>query len=332
MVIKLKLIPKLLGIIKKYESDKHAKPILSYVEKTFNNSPVEEATYPDFNELSNFCHIANILNTKENIIELTELGGKILDAFEKTHSFDSNLKKIFRDECFLDGFLSKYVRDCLSRFIQTGNEIWAPSDKVFDLFPQKNILSLLYECDLLLTKGDKVQLNPQYSYYVRVVKEKQVRLSQKQIDSQLKLMKKIGEIAENLAVEFEQNRLKIKGFEYESNKVQRISQEFANAGYDVASFDGRSPSGEFDRFIEVKGSSGKELDFHWSENEKNIASELKERYWIYFFPQIDADTNSSTQEPVRIQNPASVLFSNTEYSVETEGYHVRKSLKNLDSL
>lgn len=327
MVIKLKHIPKLLGIIKKYETDKNAKPIIQYVKKTFNNSPVQEATYPDFDELGGFCSMTGIIKFQNSIIEITDLGNKIFETFEKNNEFDSSLKKILRENCFLDGFLSKSIRESLSRFIKTGNEIWAPLDKVYNLFPEKIILPLLYECELLEVQGDRAILNPQHTVDIKIKKEKQVRLTQKQIDSQLKLMKKIGQIAEDLVVKFEKNRLKNASYDFESKKVQRISIDFANAGYDVASFNGSSMTGEFDRFIEVKGSSGKDFDLHWSSNEIKIASKLMDRYWIYFISEIDIDTGSSPVDPEIIQNPFLNLLSNPDFTQDIEGYHITKKSK-----
>ncbi|MEX2192501.1 MAG: DUF3883 domain-containing protein [Nitrosarchaeum sp.] len=326
MVIKLKQIPKLLGIIKKFEKDKNTKPIIAYVAKTFNNSPVEEAIYPDFNELGKFCKDTGILKFENDIIVITSLGNQIFDEYGKSSKLNPKLKKLFREQCFLNGSFSQSVTDSLSRFVKTRNEVWAPSDQVYDLFKDKELLSLLYECELLTLVGDKVILNSEY--YDKISTKKitnQVRITQKQIDNQLRLMKKIGEIAEDLVVKYEKNRLNGIGCKFESDKVQRISLGHANAGYDVVSFNDTSKDGDYDRFIEVKGSSGKDFDFHWSENEIKTAIELENKYWIYFVPEINVETMNTESDIEKIQNPYKRIFESASFSKTLENYHIRKT-------
>jgi len=325
MVIRLKQIPRLLEIIKKFEKDKKAKPIISYVEKTFNNSPVEEAIYPDFKELGTFCQNTGILKFENNLIKITPLGHKIFEEFVKKPELNSNIKKLFREQCFLRGTFSNDIQDGLSRFIKNGNDVWAPSDKVIELFNDKVPLPLLYECELLILVGDRVILNLEYSDKISIKKiTKQVRLTQNHVDNQLRHMKKIGEIAEELVLNYEKNRLNSLDCKFESNKIQRISLSYANAGYDIVSFNGKTQDGEYDRFIEVKGSSGKDFDFHWSENEIKHAEELKDRYWLYFVPEIDVDKKTSSKDPIMIQNPYSSIFSNSNFDKVIEGYHITK--------
>lgn len=325
MVIKLKQIPQLLGIIKKFENEKNTKPIIAYVAKTFNNSFVEEAVYPDFNELAKFCKDMKILKFKNNIIEITSLGDDIFNEYEKSHNLDPKLKKLFREQCFLHDSFSQSINDSFSRFIKTSNEIWAPSDQVYDLFQEKELLSLFYECELLTLSGNKVILNLEYYNKISIKKiTKQVRITQKQIDNQLRLMKKIGDIAEKLVVKYEKNRLQNIECKFESDKVMRISIQHANAGYDIASFNDASKDGDYDRFIEAKGSSGKDFDFHWSKNEIKVAMELKDKYWIYFIPGIDVETSNTELEIEKIQNPYNKIYEDESFSKTVEHYYIRK--------
>ena len=325
MVIKLRQIPKLLGIIKKFENNQNSKPIIGYVAKTFNNLPVEEAIYPDFDELGKFCKDSEILKFDNDIITITSLGNEILSEYQKNSNLNQKLKKIFREKCFLQGKFSESINESLSRFMKISNEVWAPTDQVYDLFKNKELLPLLYECELLELVGDKVILNSKYDDKISTKKfTNQVRISQKQIDNQLRLMKKIGDIAEELVVKYEKNRLENLGFKFESEKVHRISGVHANAGYDVVSFNGESKDGDYDRFIEVKGSSGEEFDFHWSENEIKIAIELEDDYWIYFVPEIDIETKNTASEINKVQNPYIKIFENKSFSKTPESYHIKK--------
>ena len=79
MTINLKDIPRLLLIIKKFEKDQNVKPIRNEIKKAFNNLPIVEITYPNFEKIEDFCLKTEILKFKENYFQLTELAQRILD-------------------------------------------------------------------------------------------------------------------------------------------------------------------------------------------------------------------------------------------------------------
>lgn len=130
------------------------------------------------------------------------MGNEIFVEYEKNSFLNSNLKKLFREKYFLEGTLSQSIHESLSRFIKTNDETWAPSDQVYDLFKEKELLSLLYECKLLKLVSDKVILNHKYNNNIKTKTSKQVQITQKQIDHQLRLMNKIGDIAEELVIKY----------------------------------------------------------------------------------------------------------------------------------
>ncbi len=63
----------------------------------------------------------------------------------------------------------------------------------------------------------------------------------------------------------------------------RVSKEKTDAGYDIASFSGEKISLIFDRFIEVKATTGNYPMFYWSENEIEKAKIIGEQYFIYLW-------------------------------------------------
>lgn len=85
---------------------------------------------------------------------------------------------------------------------------------------------------------------------------------------------------EEMVVVNEQTRLKLLGYPELAAAVTRVSARDAGAGYDVASFD---RDGSL-RFIEVKSSVGRKLDFQWTDHEQSIAKKFGSSYWIYFVP------------------------------------------------
>ena len=111
------------------------------------------------------------------------------------------------------------------------------------------------------------------------------------------------------------------------SKVKQISTEFVNAGYDIESFS-EDKNGKIQQiYIEVKGSTRKELDFHWSVNEIEKAKEYKEQYLIYFVSEIDIKTGKSIKDPIIISNPYETVFKNSSFTVKAQQYHVTQNHK-----
>ena len=106
-------------------------------------------------------------------------------------------------------------------------------------------------------------------------------------------------------VEYERERLRNKNCLAEADALQRVSEVDVCAGYDVASFDGRSKEFAFDRFIEVKSTTGTDLVFVWSRNEIATAGHLGGRYWLYLLTRFGGGYQSP--KLTTVQNPARIL-------------------------
>ena len=68
-----------------------------------------------------------------------------------------------------------------------------------------------------------------------------------------------------------------------SNRVERVSEHNTRAGFDVVSFNGKNISAKYDRFIEVKATTTNYPIFYWSENERAVAKEKGNEYFIYIY-------------------------------------------------
>lgn len=328
MAIQLRQIPRLLKVIIEFEVDDKLRPLETEIKKVFNDLPILEATYPNFSEIKKFCLDCRILIKEDSLLKVSPFGREIIDNGNSDLEFNKKQLDLITQNCFLEGFYSELILEKLSFFnIDDTGKFWYPSGKLLFHFNHAEILPLLYECNLFELQGDKVYLNVVYSELLKPqianVVPKKSKISQNQIDEQLKNFKIIGEIGEEIVLLYEKIRLKELGAVDESKKVESLAKNFANAGYDIRSFNSKTDNLEHNRFIEVKSSVNKKLDFHWSENEVNIAKELGSNYWLYFVPEINSETRKTKAKIERIQNPYKRIFENSSYTKTIESYHVQ---------
>lgn len=85
---------------------------------------------------------------------------------------------------------------------------------------------------------------------------------------------------EKRVVEEEKLRLTQKGRRDLADAVFRVSELNVGAGYDIESFEVDGSR----RYIEVKSSTGRQIRFQWSLNEREKAQSFGRQYWIYFVP------------------------------------------------
>ena len=313
MSVKLRDVPRLLRIVKLHQKNNRVQR--NEVVKTFHLEPVLEATFPDYYGLEQFCLEAEILLLEEESLVLTKIGEEILQESDDDYAINQRLKELFVKKCLLRGNFSKKVLPALAQF---ENNSGYKIDKVTTLFEQSNILPILYEAGLLINQ-DPVIINQEYLQEVEKgiirLPRKKLKITQSQLDKELEKerenKKEIGELTENIVLEFEKKRLGKDGH----TKVRRISQEYANAGYDI-----ESP----DRLIEVKGSTGDDFDIYWSQNEIETARENRDKYWIYFVPGVDIKTKTS-KEPILIPDPITNILESDQYKEKKETLHLIKN-------
>ena len=101
--------------------------------------------------------------------------------------------------------------------------LWYPKKEIYGLLTFPEIMPVLYEMNFLEKKNSIVEINPKYMHLMHG----QNKITQKQLESRLLHQKTVGEIGEEIVLDFEKNRLKREGCLTEASKVNRISTEFA---------------------------------------------------------------------------------------------------------
>lgn len=130
-------------------------------------------------------------------------------------------------------------------------------------------------------------------------------ISLSQLESRLNEQEELGKQAEVFALRFEQNRLQ---GHPSVGSIRRVSEERANAGFDIESFNDNE-SVFVDRYIEVKSYSGS-VRFYWSQNEVDTAKELTDKYFLYL---VDRNKMAEAGYAPRVfQNPYQKIFE-SEY-------------------
>ena len=308
-------------IINLYDGQKPASRI--YVQRIFNNQPVKHARFPNYNEIEEFCQKLNLIKIESNVVSITDLG-KILFEYNRTGTQD-DLQDFFINDIIYDSEIGKQIGYAFSKFYPMDqHNMCYPKQKIHQIFECPEILPILYELNLLKKDNDMITINLKH---LQMITQSRRKITQKQLEAQLENQKIIGSIAEEIVLAFENDRLVKEGHLEESIKVKQISTEFVNAGYDIESFS-EDKNGKIQQiYIEVKGSTRKELDFHWSVNEIEKAKEYKEQYLIYFVSEIDIKTGKSIKDPIIISNPYETVFKNSSFTVKAQQYHVTQNHK-----
>ena len=199
--------------------------------------------------------------------------------------------------------------------------MWCTKKDLFELFTETEIFPILYETKFLKKDGGKVTIDQKFLPALNIELKKIVRKKppksqaqlEKELEEERENKKRIGERAEIIVLEFEKNQ---------SRKAKRISQEDAEAGYDIESQD---EDGNV-RFIEVKGSTGDEFNIYWTKNEIKTARKNRDKYWLYFVPGVDIKSKKF-KEPELYPDPIASILDRVgkEYEVKEATLHLIKN-------
>lgn len=141
------------------------------------------------------------------------------------------------------------------------------------------------------------------------------RLSLRDLKAGLDEREAAGREAERFVVNYELKRL---SGHPEPSSIRRISDEWANAGFDIESFDSND-SVLVDRFIEVKSFSSTPV-FYWSRNEVDAAREFGDHYFLYI-----VDRNRIGEpgyRPKILQDPGEKVFEERLWGSEVEVWKI----------
>jgi len=331
MTVKIFQIMKLIETIQFYQNNQVANR--ENVKRDFELQGITKGLeYPDYDSNERFCLDGGILKLENDELYFTKLGKILLENIDSTERFND----VFIKNFILKNNFSEIIIPIISEFHESDDEkLWYEKKEIVNLFERKDILPILYELGLLIKNGDQIVVNSIYQKN-EIIKEQQTKkrkISQIQLEKTLEIEKKVGQIAEKIVLNFEKNRLEKDGYLKKSQKVEQISEDWANKGYDIESFDGPGEEILPDRFIEVKGTTGKNFSIFWSENEIKKAKELREKYWIYFVSEIDIENETSPKDPERIQDPFIEIDpynnnENNDFNKKSESIHVTKNNEN----
>lgn len=256
------------------------------------------------------------LNDKDVIIPDTEyfrytrsieyLSSKLLERF---------FVKCSSDDVFHSIFCSENISyDIIRHSIQISNSAFP--------FKYSNIRQMLVDFNFLQPHPDlhikKLIINQKYKsiFDINVLPEiKKRKIGLDELQKQLDQKRIYGEEAEHFVLSYEHKRLENK------KDPEWVAPYWANAGYDIASFEDAS-SIHSDRFIEVKSYSGN-LGFYWSRNEIDVARVKKDEYFLYLVDR--SKMSDSEYSPTIIKNPYEKIIRNSEeWEKRVEGYFISR--------
>jgi len=334
LIQKLKDIPRLLSFVRLYSGG--GKNAQDYFLTEFNRSGILEGEKHNSNSVLEFCLATNLLKKNEEKIVVTDIGNKILQEFEGNYDLNETQKEIIAKECLLKGEYSEKIIPMFQFFKRNYSRKTLYCSKILvGQVGDLEILPLLYQSDILRREGEIVVVNPKYVYLISLsqyLDPKKQKLTREQRDQIQETKDEIGEIGEEIVMEFERNRLIELGFEPEATNVLQVSLFNDELGYDIGSYNLEGDSlMKHDRLIEVKSSIKNKFKIYLSSNETNVAKIEGERYWIYFVGGIDIDTRKSSQELVKIQNPYQNILNNSNYiTKEIVSYYITRNLNSKE--
>lgn len=259
----------------------------------------------------NFLVSYNFLSNDKDKFKLTKNGKRFLNLNKEAYIEISSSQKKFLIDLFLcNDSIRKILISIFNKydFSNDAEKILIDFKNTFFSSEETDILNLFkwlnffkYEHDLYTSKISNIKS------VIRKVK-------QLQLSDLLKIIKaqqQYGKKAEELALRFEKDRLLKMEHKEQSELVKIVSESNVLLGYDLKSFSGENRLLDYDRYIEVKCSTGNKVRFFWTINEINVAKKLRTKYCIYFYPDI---AESKLNNPTIINDPMTV-FKNPKFKV-----------------
>jgi len=292
------------------------------------NRSLNDFQYDSFTKLYN---IGNSLNAILKILEFLSFVEINNDTINCNERILSSVYKIGKDKYFQDShffqrlFENLNETDNLSNLFNTKNIRQDHHSKDYyvlnHLIPHRyiNIKNLLINLCYFI-EDDKVKNNLLinkvfYEHFNKRIisglnkislKKRGRKFTVDEIKNKIKENEELGKLAEEYVIKYERGtRLK-----EHPNKdlIQRISDEYNSAGYDIESFND-SHSISINRYIEVK-SYQKDIIFFISNKELRKSKEIADEYFLYL---VDRDKmNNESYKPLVFKNPYEIIF-NTEF-------------------
>ena len=337
MTIRISEVKTFLKILHSFIENNHKAFEKNFMKNYAINTGSTLALDDSYDSIKKFCLNAKLVAEKESYLTISQLGKEIFKDIDSAEKFNQNII----EKCLTNNYFSSVLLPLLKKFkTNKQNELTATTELVYELFynaKEMNFLQILYDLKFLNHSTDVIAVNSNYSKLFIITQsiESQKPQTQSELDDLILKQKKIGQYAEQVVLSFEKKRLTELGCTEQAKRVKQISIENTRKGYDIESFDGKESDDIFpDRFIEVKGTTGKKFSIFWSGNEIEKAKELGIEYWIYSVTEIDLNTEIEkyTKEPEMIPDPYSKInpygmpHPNDQYLKEQEKtFHVTKN-------
>jgi len=276
----------------------------------------------EYESILNHCRFSGLISVKGKNVLLSTLGYKFLSANrEKYFEITESQKQIIAERIVFKGAWSNHARDLFEHFsVNTHTALYELSTIETSLSQNQNVTAHFFKyLGILQEENSLIWINKKYSQLVYELTADSKAISEQQLEQLLMENRKLGAQAENAVLEFEKQRLLKMGKIIQSELVKRISTINTAAGYDIESFDGTTDDVFPNRFIEVKATTGEDIRFYWTINEREVAKKKKNQYWIYVLTNFREDSPSESL-PITIQNPEYIIPKHDSFSIEVNKY------------
>lgn len=275
----------------------------------------------DYRDVLEMCLDLNLVARNGEYVALTDSGRRYLTLMTQDGIMMILDPNTSQKKFLLDTFESstRFAKELKLFFGGFGID-FSGRDKFWFATQERAVLpdDLVVEVELVRERGDRLEVDTSKSAIVSKIRKG--KITEEELLDILDRQKDTGRASEDLTLEYEKNRLTKDGFPDLALGVQKISAVDPCAGYDVRSFDGNNQSYVHDRRIEVKGTSLNNNRFYWSRNEIDVAKELGDEYWIYFWKNV-ADSGTPTLETIR--NPYERFFVQKAGNLWPVSYEVK---------
>ena len=253
------------------------------------------------------CKELNLLNETSTELEMTNYGEKyyeLIPSDSKGKLWDEKDDELIafvierlseiKDKKFESPVLETVIENGETKFQITAQEFNTINTGYRELFRD---LKLIEDHDKQKRVAEQI-----VKYFP---KKESAKLSEEELHKLLAKQIEIGSEAEEIAIKYEENRLRELGKEELIAGITRVSKKNVSEGYDIASFNGDVITTVYDRFIEVKATTGESPYFYWSENEIEVAKEKQDKYFVYLYTNL---RNEIKRKLTVIQNPYHEIF------------------------
>lgn len=276
----------------------------------------------EYESVLNHCKFCGLISVKGKNVTLSVLGHKFLSANrERYFEITESQKQILIEKIIFKGAWSHHARVLFGHFSANPQTLrYELSIVDTSLLTNQNATIHFFKyLEVLQEENFLIYVDSKYSQLVYELTADSKAISEQQLEQLLMENRKLGAKAENAVVEFERQRLIKLGKNIQADLVKKISTVKVAAGYDIESFDGTNDDVFPNRFIEVKATTGDDIRFYWTINEREVAKKKKNQYWIYVLTSFK-ENNPNESLPIIIQNPELIIPKHDSFSIEVNKY------------